>query len=315
MKARKFMCSAAALLILSTSVMVQAQEAAPPQATSSDRSAERSPGQERGSFAPAQSATVGQKGEQNLIASPSSATPHRTFTSGTGNTGFRYAVSLHGNVVNLESPIFTDTSGNPLYRHLFGGEGYAVSMNTTIGRVTYWDAGFSEATGCSGTSRSWSSTVVESGLNANGTTLTRSTCDGAWQLIQTFTRNIVNHELTITMTLKNTSGGQNYTDVELARYFDGDIDSSTGGDRYNRTFDSVHAQESTFDNLMLTALTFNTAHLTAVHTFSSWNRAVTTQASAATPTAAGDFVGRITYQLGTVNNNTQRIVKVLYKRS
>jgi hypothetical protein len=117
------------------------------------------------------------------------------------------------------------------------------------------------------------------------------------------------------MTLKNTSGSQNYTDVELARYFDGDIDSSTGGDRYNRTFDSVHAQESTFDNLMLTALTFNTAHLTAVHTFGSWNRAVTTQASAAVPTAAGDFVGRITYQLGTVNSNTQRVVKFLYKRS
>lgn len=315
MKARKLMFSAAALLILLISVMLSAQEAAPPQATSSEESAEKASSQERGSYAPAKSATVEEKGEQSLIASTESATPYRTFTGGSGNTGFRYAVSLHGNVVHLESPIFTDTSGKPLYRHLFGGEGYAVSMNTAAGRVTYWDAGFSEATGCTGNSRSWSSTVVESGLNANGTTLKRSTCDGAWLLTQTFTRNIVNHELTITMTLKNTSGGQNYTNVELARYFDGDIDSSTGGDRYNRTFDSVHAQEGAVDNLMLTALTFNTAHLTAVHTFGSWNRAVTTQASAATPTGAGDFVGRITYQLGTVNNNAQRVVKFLYKRS
>lgn len=315
MKARKLIFSAAALLILLISVMLSAQEAALPQATSSERSAEKSSGQERENFSPAQSATGGQKGEQNLIATTESATPYRTFTGGTGNTGFKYAVSLHGNVVHLESPVFSDSSGNPLYRHLFGGEGYAVSMNTTAGRITYWDAGFSEATGCSGNSRSWSSTVVESGVNANGTTLKRSTCDGVWQLTQTFARNLVNHELTITMTLKNTSGGQNYTDVELARYFDGDIDSSTGGDRYNRTFDSVHAQEGVVDNLMLTALTFNTAHLTAVHTFGSWNRAVTTQASAATPTAAGDFVGRITYQLGTVNNNAQRVVKFLYKRS
>lgn len=315
MKARKLMFSVAALLILLISVILSAQEAAPPQATSTERSTGKSPTQERGSFTPAQSATMGQKEEQNLITSPNSAAPHRTFTSGSGNAGFRYAVSLHGNVVNLESPIFTDSSGNPLYRHLFGGEGYAVSMSTSSGRITYWDAGFMEATGCSGNSRSWSPTVVETSVNANGTTLTRSTCDGAWQLTQTFARNTVNHELTITMTLKNTSGGQNYTNVELARYFDGDIDSSTGGDRYNRTFDSVHAQESTFDNLMLTALTFDTPHLTAVHPFSSWNRAVTTQASAAVPTAAGDFVGRITYQLGTVNSNTQRIVKVLYKRS
>lgn len=315
MKARKFMFSAAALLILLISIMLSAQEAAPPQATSSERSAEQSSSQSRGSYAPKQSATVGQKEEQSLAASTESTTPYRTFNGGSGNTGFKYAVSLHGNVVHLESPVFTDTSGNPLYRHLFGGEGYAVSMNTTAGRVTYWDAGFSEATGCSGNSRSWSSTVIESGLNANGTTLKRSTCDGAWELTQTFTRNLVNHELTITMTLKNTSGGQNYTNVELARYFDGDVDGTTSGDRYNRTYDSVHAQEGVFDNLMLTALTFNSSHTTAVHTFNGWNRAVTTQASSATPTAAGDFVGRITYQLGTVNNNTQRIVKFLYKRS
>ena len=317
MKARKSIFSATALMILLTcAVTGLAQEAAPPQAAPAESSAVKSSSQERESYVPAQgAAAVSQKEEQNLVASPDSATPHRTFTSGSGNTGFRYAVSLHGNVVHLESPIFADSSGNPLYKHLHGGEGYAVSMNTTGGRITYWDAGLSEATGCSGNSRSWSPTVVESAVNANGTTLKRSTCDGAWQLTQTFTRNITNHELTITMTLRNTSGGQNYTDVELARYFDGDVDSTTGGDRYNRTFDSVHAQESTFDNLMLTALTFNTSHATAVHTCGSWNRAVTTQASAATPTAAGDFVGRITYHLGTINNNTQKVVKVLYKRS
>ena len=232
------------------------------------------------------------------------------FHLGSGSNGFRYAVSAHGNVVNIESPIF---AGAP-YQHLFGDEGYALSVSTSIGTITYWDAGNFEASGCSGTSRSWSPTVVESGVTANGTTLRRSTCDGAFQLIQTFAMNGVNHELTITMTLKNTSGF-NYTNTQLSRYFDGDIDRDFDDDIYSRTIDSVYGQDGSLDNLMLTALSFNTNHTTSVHTASGWNPAVTSQASVATPTAAGDFVGRITYNLGTVNNGAQKILKVLYKRS
>lgn len=312
MRDQKFTLSVAALLILFTCGAVLAQDAARPlPSADAAASAKNSSQQIRGSYKPAGATAAGQKGVGvEAVGDTESSTPYRTFTSGSGDTGFRYSVSVTGNVVSIESPIY---SGAP-YQHIFGQEGYAVSMNTSIGRVTYWDAGISAASGCSGTSRSWSSTVFETGVNSGGTTLTRSTCDGAWELTQTFLRNAINHELTITMTLKNTSGF-NYTGVELARYFDGDIDGDGGDDFYNKTLDSVYGQDTGIDNLMLTALSFNIAHTTAVHTYNSWNRSVTTQASVATPTSPGDYVGRATYLLGTINNGTQKIVKVMYKRS
>lgn len=315
MKAQRYTSGAtAALLTLCAFGAALAQEAAPPPAIADTISIEKSSRQLRESYKIGTQAPVAQKEKAsamaNIPSSPSSSTPYRTFTFGTGPTGFRFAVSAHGNVVNIESPIY---AGAP-YQHIFGDEGYALSVPTSIGTITYWDAGSFEATGCSGTSRSWSPTVFESGFNANGTTLTRSTCDGAFQLIQTFARNTVNHELTITMTLKNTSGF-NYPNTQLSRYFDGDIDRDFGDDVFSRTIDSVYGQDGSLDNLMLTALTFNINHTTAVHTASGWNAAVASQASLATPTAPGDFVGRVTYNLGTVNNNTQKIVKVLYKRS
>lgn len=319
MRAQRFTSSAAALLILCAVGSALAQEAAPPptplpSAVTDRITIEKSSSQLRESYKIGIQTAAAPKARTNVmadvVASPESSTPLRTFTFGTGPTGFRYAVSAHGNVVNIESPIY---DGAP-FQHIFGDEGYALSVPTDIGTITYWDAGSFEATGCSGTSRSWSPTVVESGFNANGTTLKRSTCDGAFQLTQTFARNTVNHELTITMTLRNTSGF-NYTNTQLSRYFDGDIDRDFGDDRYSRTIDSVYGQDSNLDNLMLTALTFNIDHTTSVHTASGWNAAVTSQASVATPTAPGDYVGRITYILGTVNNNTQKVVKVLYKRS
>jgi hypothetical protein len=317
MKALKFASSATALLVICSFGAALAQESAAPPAQPSIMDSitiGKSSGQLRESYKIGAQESGAQKERANVMAnapsSPASSTPYRTFTFGSGSNGFRYAVSAHGNVVNIESPIYT---GAP-YQHLFGDEGYALSVATSIGTITYWDAGNFEASGCSGTSRSWSPTVVESGVTANGTTLRRSTCDGAFQLIQTFAMNAVNHELTITMTLKNTSGF-NYTNTQLSRYFDGDIDRDFDDDVYSRTVDSVYGQDGSLDNLMLTALSFNTNHTTAVHTASGWNPAVTSQASVATPTATGDFVGRVTYNLGTVNNGAQKILKVLYKRS
>jgi hypothetical protein len=239
---------------------------------------------------------------------PSAATAYKTFTSGSGDTLFKFTLSSHGNIIRLESP-----AG---FEHLASGsvgEGYVVSMNTASGVVRYFDAGFSEGAGCTGNVRSWSPTVFETGATANGTTLVRDTCDGAWRLTQTFLRNVTNHEITVTMTLKNLTTF-NYTGVTLGRYFDGDLDNDNSDDRFSRTYDAVAGQDSTFDNLSLTALTFNLPHDTAIHTFAAWDPSVATQASVASPTGAGDFVGRVSYSLGTINASAQKIVKVLYKR-
>jgi hypothetical protein len=301
MKVQKFMLSAAALLILIACSAVFAQDAPAPGLETVDKPAAPS---SRASYFPLQE---GAKKHPSLDGeSVQSTTPYRTFSSGAGLGLFKWTISSHGNIIDLESP-----AG---FSHLDDAEGYVVSMNTSIGVIRYYDAGFVEASGCSGNIRSWSSNVFESGVNPNGTTLTRSTCDGAWQLAQTFTMNAINQELTVTMTLKNTSGF-NYTGVQLSRYFDGNIDNDYSDDVFSRTFDSVEGRDSTIDLLSLTAISFNIAHTTAIHTFTGWDTSLATQASLASPTATGDYVGRVTYSLGTINNNTQKIVKVLYKRS
>ena len=300
MRVQKYSLSAAALLILMTCSMTLAQDAPAP-----GTDAEKPAVNARANYRPLQESAKQRPSFAAVATTTESTTPFRSFTSGTGLTLFKFTLSTHGNIIDLESP-----AG---YHHLEDIEGYVVSMNTSIGVIRYYDAGFVEATGCSGNIRSWSPTVVESGLNANGTTLTRSTCDGAWQLTQTFTRNAINHELTITMTLRNTSGF-NYTGVQLARYFDGNIDNDYSDDVFTRSFDSVEGRDSTIDVLALTALSFNLDHTTAIHTFNGWDPSVATQSSLASPTAVGDYVGRVTYNLGTINNGTQKIVKVLYKR-
>ena len=309
MRVQKSTLGAAALLILITCSIGFAQNAPAPGQEAVDQPAPSS----RAKYLPLQEGAKKHPMLSDSAAgagfgteSPESTTPYRTFSAGAGLSLFKWTISSHGNIIDLESP-----SG---FHHLEDAEGYTVSMNTSIGVVRYYDAGFVEPSTCSGNIRAWSPDVFETNVNANGTTLTRSTCDGAWQLAQTFTMNSINHELTVTMTLMNTSGF-NYTGVQLSRYFDGNIDNDYSDDVFSRTFDSVEGRDSTLDILSLTAISFTTSHTTAIHTFNAWDPSLASQSSLASPTATGDFVGRVTYSLGTINNSAQKIVKVLYKRS
>ena len=314
MKAQKLIASAFALSIALTCITVFSQDTPLPAPDTATQSPAKNP---RAGYTPLadgyKQTSVNKTGTMTTNAAvdnttPSAATAYKTFTAGSGDTLFKFTLSSHGNIIRLESP-----AG---FEHLASGsigEGYIVSMNTASGVVRYFDAGFSEGSGCTGNLRSWSPTVFETNPTANGTTLTRDTCDGAWRLTQTFLRNVTNHELTVTMTLKNLTGF-NYTGVTLDRYFDGDLDNDNSDDRFSRTYDAVAGQDSTFDNLSLTAISFSVPHSTAIHTFAGWDETVTNQASIASPTGAGDFVGRVSYSLGTINASAQKVVKVLYKR-
>jgi hypothetical protein len=70
--------------------------------------------------------------------------------------------------------------------------------------------------------------------------------------------------------------------------------------------------------LMLTALTFGTPHgfvPWGVETFAAWSRATCLpQTVQPTPTPPGDYVGRVTYRVGTLNPGRSKTVKVLYRR-
>lgn len=311
MKALKLTASVVALSIALTCMSVFSQDTPLPAPATATQAVTKNP---RAGYTPLNDGAK-QSGATKTAAlastdavQTSSATAYKTFTSGAGDTLFKWTISTHGNLIRLESP-----AG---FEHMASGsvgEGYVVSMSTSIGAVRYFDAGFSEATGCSGNVRSWSPTVFETGATANGTTLIRDTCDGAWRLTQTFLRNPANHELTVTMTLRNLTVF-NYTGVVIDRYFDGDLDNDNSDDSFSRTFDSVAGRDGIFDNLSMTAISFDIPHSTAIHSFAGWNPSVTNQASLASPTGSGDFVGRVSYSLGAINASAQKVVKVLYKR-
>ncbi|HWT03929.1 MAG TPA: hypothetical protein VN256_27015 [Pyrinomonadaceae bacterium] len=310
MKAQKLTRIALALLIIATCISAFSQDTPlPAKETTTTQAVTKNP---RAGYTPlndgAKQSGSTKTASLAATAEPSSAVAYKTFTSGAADTLFKWTISTHGNLVRLESP-----AG---FEHMASGsvgEGYVVSMNTSVGPVRYFDAGFSEATGCSGNVRSWSPSVFETGATANGTTLIRDTCDGAWRLTQTFLRNPANHELTITMTLRNLTAF-NYTGVVIDRYFDGDLDNDNSDDSFLRTFDSVTGRDGILDNLSMTAISFDVPHSTAIHSFAGWNPSVTNQASLASPTGSGDFVGRVSYSLGTINASAQKVVKVLYKR-
>ncbi len=311
MKARKLTKIALALLIVATCISAFSQDTPLPAQETTKQATVKNP---RAGYTPLNDgakqsgATKTAALASTEAATTSSATAYKTFTSGAGDTLFKWTISTHGNLIRLESP-----AG---FEHMASGtvgEGYVVSMSTSIGAVRYFDAGFSEATGCSGNVRSWSPSVFETGASANGTTLIRDTCDGAWRLTQTFLRNPANHELTVTMTLRNLTAF-NYTGVTLDRYFDGDLDNDSSDDSFWRTFDSVSGRDGILDSLSMTAISFDVPHTTAIHSFAGWNPSLANQTSLASPTGNGDFVGRVSYSLGTINASAQKVVKVLYKR-
>jgi hypothetical protein len=91
---------------------------------------------------------------------------------------------------------------------------------------------------------------------------------------------------------------------------------------YNETLDSVDGRHEASGNghgLMLTALTFGLVDSgpgdVAIEAYLDWSRETclpwTGQVG---PTPPGDYVGRITYTLGTINAGASKTVKFLYRR-
>ena len=236
----------------------------------------------------------------------------QTFTFGNGQNLFKFCISTHGNVQRLFSP------GN--YRQVDTTEGY-VACGT--GAANAFDAGFTESGWGAATA------IQPGGANTFPLTIKRQTTDGKFELKQTFEWNTLEKEILITMVLKNISAGS-ITNVKLARYFDGDLNSTDAviddsDDIYDANSDSVWGRDSGtgagHHELMLTALAFAVSHTTAAETFSDFNPAGAVQTGRtctpiprSVPTVPSDSVGRVTYNIGTMAAAASKTVKVLYRR-
>lgn len=240
-----------------------------------------------------------------------------TYTSGIGATLMKICISDHGNLVQFESP--------QSFEHIqinSSGEGYVVcsSLPGSISQVHGWDAGFAEA------GFEAPAIAQPNGPNTFPLTITRTTADGIFRLAQDFARDTTKKDVTITMTLTNLSASSR-TGVRLARYFDGNIDNDRADDRYARNRYSVGGWENSSEGhgLRLTALTTDQAIAQSifidVETFTTWNPLGTGLKTAQGCAVAGagtdnprDFIGRLTYNLGTLNVGQSKTVQVLYQR-
>jgi hypothetical protein len=145
-------------------------------------------------------------------------------------------------------------------------------------------------------------------------TIARQTTDAKFRLTQTFEWDTTERDVTITMILKNISASA-ISSIQLARYFEGNLDNTGGNDIYDRSNDSVWGRET--HALSLTALTQTISHLTAVETLNNWSsstRSTCAPIHAVVPNGPGFFVGRLTYNLGSISPKASKTVKMLYRR-
>jgi hypothetical protein len=247
--------------------------------------------------------------EQSAPLSPESTTDcvaGRTWTSSNVGAYFtQFCVSEHGNITSLISP-----AG---FEHIRVGdiiEGYTLSISSSgSALLIHYDAGASES--------GWGPPKI-SHTSSGALVITRRTNNPSTgyvlELMQIFYMSPDDREGFIYMRVTNLS--QVYvTSVSLSRYFDGDIDNNGVTDVYNRTADSVEGRQgnATGHGLMLdvvgayqwskainnwepAAYTYKTAVLKK-----PFNPTNLTVAPVATPTSPGDYVGRITFNLGQIS--------------
>jgi hypothetical protein len=217
-----------------------------------------------------------------------------------------YCVSEHGNVVRFRAPAAAP-------EHIAIGvvrEGYAVCAANAAGGapIISHDAANTEA--------GWQVAVTiaqPNGPNTLPLCITRRTT-GNLELTQCFSHIVNTPRFNISMTLRNVSGAVRWN-VQMARYFDGDINGDVADDTYLRTPNSILAADAASDDIIsLRDIAPLYAHATAVHTFGAFNAASCAQASLATPTAPGDFVGRINYSFGNLAANASRTVRLEYSK-
>ncbi len=221
--------------------------------------------------------------------------PALNLVFGAGANQFNTCLSSEGNVVNF---VFSGTD------QFIGFEGYQVCA-PGIG-LTYFDLG---AQGQSG----WGAAAIvqPKGPGTLPITITRNTTDGHWNLKQTYAKDTVEDDFTITMTLKNT-GGPVGAPVYLGRWNDFDNDATFGADDGIVTTDSIQTRGAGLRGVSLQAITRTTAHFALLGVYPT---------GAGNCTAGGvgsllntDLAGHVEYNLGGFNAGQVKTVKFTYAR-
>ena len=254
--------------------------------------------------------TSGSAPRPKRAAAPEASGCFRTFQSGSGNTFFKWCFSNHGNINLLQTP---KGPAATQFTHLDNNyEGYAVCSNNG-GVVHGYDA--------SGTSESGFGPGVFNSPNR----ITRTTTNGRFRLVQVFTQNPSEGEITVTMTLTNIGPGS-IGGVQVSRYADFDIDngSSDFGAYTNASAFQWNDQSASQGNHgeALTGTTFAINKTAVIEAYDDFNGTTTTPgthtgcgfAPQPSPTGPSDLVSRVTYNLGSFAHNQAKTFKFRYAR-
>jgi hypothetical protein len=207
----------------------------------------------------------------------------------------RWCVTINGNLKNFESPAGVD--------HIRDIEGYALC--SLVG--TAFDGGSAGDGGFAGNG-------IVLAQSSSSITIQRDTADGRLRLVQKFTRDTSENDVTITATVTNRTGAE-INAIQLSRYADFDIDTTSDADVFEDSLDGVWASE--MHGVTLSATSFNQGLSNkGVEPFSTL---ITTFAGCdpdlvATPAVGMDATARVTYFIGTINGGQSKTVKFVYRR-
>ena len=259
----------------------------------------------------------------NIAIEPLSTTNFSCWTSGSGSTYMRICVSRHGNITMFQSP-----SGKEHIRVGSLVEGYTVCVQPTLGDPffhEYSDLGSSEA--------GWHEPYKvqqPGGANTLPLTIYRKSTDGSLELVQSFSRDAAERDLTVTMTIFNRSADTMYN-LGIGRTVDFDASGTPGSDTFLRTDDSVIAWDNVdWKAVSLTSLNpvpvggFGQFAWPKLMTYGNWSTHSGSSCDedpdieyASPPTAPGDYVGVVwQYWWGNADAfpaGASRTVKFLYR--
>jgi hypothetical protein len=226
-----------------------------------------------------------------------------SFPGTPGTHQFQWCISLDGNVHWLESPFGQEHFG------ITGAEGYAIC---TPGVVHGYDVGLDQS--------GFGPSTVVSGCGWPGVTpcvITRKTTDGQFEFVQKFTQNRNEREITIEHQVKNL-GSTPVSDVVLSRSFNANLNIDYADDIGDVSDRSAWLRDVA--RLGLTALTISTPAQSFVESnrlawgpFGSSTYKGCDPISTETPTAPDDWVGRVNYNLGTIEPLKKKVVKYQYR--
>jgi hypothetical protein len=238
-----------------------------------------------------------------------STTQQASFTSGSGPTFLRVAVSDHGNLLSYESPQLAQSLG--------GLEGYVLCSQggSSVHGYDYGpgEAGFGAPT-----------ISQPNGAGTFPLTVTRNTTDGKFQLKQVWNKpDNIEKDVTVTMTLQNLSS-TTISGVVLSRT--GDVNAGGVGTDPNDF--GTHTSDSALQwddldvvgpsavGLMLTSLTFGTSHTPYIENRSGWNpTGCFPSGQVQTPVITRqDLAMRVNYNLGDIAAGRSKTVKFEYGR-